>query len=137
MTGLPSTHASLLIRTDFTDGIAWEETKAAALAESEDGFQAYLHVVDDVIGGEATWQDLRSATLALEHHAAVLFIADRAALVGDHPIRVVDLSSESRPPFRCLARELWAVDNNLNTANMDWEEFADNVEADGIYRGFS
>lgn len=136
MTGLPSTNASLLVRTDFTDGSAWDETKAAALAENEDGFQAYLHVVDDVTRRDATWQELRSAALALEHHAAVLFIADRVALLGDHPTQVVDLSSESRPPFRCLARELWAVDTNLNLANMDWEEFADNVEADGIYRGF-
>ncbi len=137
MTGLPSTEASLLVRTDFNDGAAWEETKAASLAENEDGFRAYLHVVDDATLSEATWQDLRRATRALEHRAAVLFIADRAALAGDHPVQVVDLSSDSRPPFRCLARELWGVDNNLNMANMEWEDYADNVESDGIYRGYS
>ena len=136
MTGLPSTEASLLVRTDFSDDTAWEETKAAALAENDDGFRAYAQVVDDATLREATWQDLRGAALDLEHRAAVLFIADRAALWGDHPIQVVDLSRDSRPPFRCLARELWGVDNNLNLANMDWEDYADNVEADGIYRGF-
>lgn len=136
MTGLPSTEASLLVRTDFNDDVAWEATKAAALAENDDGFRAYVHVVDDATLREATWQDLRRATLALEHRAAVLFIADRAALAGDHPIEVVDLSSNSRPPFRCVARELWGVDNNVNTATMDWEDYADNVESDGIYRGF-
>jgi hypothetical protein len=137
MTGLPSTEASLLVRTDFNDDAAWEETKAATLAENGEGFRAYLQVVDDATLREAIWQDLRRAALALEHRAAVLFIADRAALAGDHPIQVVDLSSDSRPPFRCVARELWGVDNNVNMANMDWEDFADNVEADGIYRGFS
>jgi hypothetical protein len=136
MTGLPSTEASLLVRTDFSDDAAWEETKAAALAENEDGFRAYARVVDDPTLREATWQDLRGAALDLELRAAVLFVADRAALAGDHPLQVVDLSRESRPPFRCLARELWGVDNNLNLANMDWEDYADNVEADGIYRGF-
>ena len=137
MTALPSTEASLLVRTDFTDGAAWEETKAAGLAENEEGFRAYVHVVDDATLTDATWQDLRNATLALDHRASVLFVADHAALAGDHPIQVVDLSHDSRPPFRCVARELWAVDNNLNISNMDWEDFADNVESDGIYRGFS
>jgi hypothetical protein len=137
MAGLPSTEASLLVRTDFSDGIAWEKTKAASLAESDDGYRAYLHVVDDATLGEATWQDLRRAILALERHASVLFVADSAALAGDHSIQVVDLSRASRPPFRCLAKELWGVDNNLNLANMEWEDFADNVEADGVYRGFS
>ena len=137
MTGLPSTEASLLVRTDFTDGVAWEKTRAASLAESDEGSRAYLQVVDDATLGEADWQDLRRDVLALERHAAVLFIADRAALAGDHSIQVVDLSSASRPPFRCLARELWGVDNNLNLANMEWEDFSDNVESDGVYRGFS
>lgn len=136
MTGLPSTEASLLVRTDFTDGDAWEETKAASLAENDDGFRAYVHVVDDATLGEATWQDVRRATMALDHRAAVLFIADSAALTGDHPIQVVDLSSASRPPFRCVASELWGVDNNVNIAKMDWEDYADNVESDGVYRGF-
>jgi hypothetical protein len=136
MTGLPSTEASLLVRTDFSDDTAWDETKAAALAENDSGFQAYVRVVDDATLNEATWQELRRAALDLERRASVLFIADRTALAGDHPIQVVDLSRELRPPFRCLARELWAVDNNLNLANMDWEDFADNVESDGVYRGF-
>lgn len=136
VTDLPSTEASLLVRTDFSDSVAWQQVTAAALAENEDGFRAYLHVVDDPALEEATWQDLRRAVRDLEHHASVLFIADGTALAADHPVQVVDLSRASRTPFRCLARELWGVDNNLSTANMDWEDFADNVESDGVYRGF-
>jgi len=41
-----------------------------------------------------------------------------------------------QPPFRCAAEELWSIDNNLNLANMDWEEFGNYVDADGVYRGF-
>lgn len=137
MTGLPSTEASLLVRTDFTDSAAWEKTRAASLAESDEGSRAYLQVVDEASLGEIGWQDLRRDVLALDRHAAVLFVADRAAQAGEHSIQVVDLSAASRAPFRCLARELWGVDNNLNLANMEWEDFADNVESDGVYRGFS
>jgi len=34
------------------------------------------------------------------------------------------------------AHELWSVDNNLNLANVDWDEFADNVDRAGVFRGF-
>jgi hypothetical protein len=79
--------------------------------------------------------DLRTAVLAGKH-ASVLFVVDEAASEGDFPIQVVDLSPERRTPFRCVARELWGVDNNLNLANMDWEEFASTTDVDGIHRGF-
>jgi Domain of unknown function (DUF6924) len=65
----------------------------------------------------------------------------------DHPILVVDLSDTylsvaefpeiaGRTPFRCIPSELWGVDNNLNIANMDWEDFAGAAGEDGVFRGF-
>jgi hypothetical protein len=32
--------------------------------------------------------------------------------------------------------ELWGVENNLNIANMDWEDFAGRVDESGVSRGF-
>lgn len=58
----------------------------------------------------------------------MLFVIGGPALAEDHPIQVVDLSPDARTAFRCAARELWGVDNNLSIANMDWEEFADHVD---------
>ena len=91
---------------------------------------------DDPDNDGLAWQDPRRAALVGDVHAAVLFVVDRPALDSDHPVLVVDLSSQARPPFRCVATELWGVDNNLNIANMDWEEFADRVDTDGVFRGF-
>ncbi len=136
MHSLPRTGDSLLVRTDFGDGPAWVRTREAALAENEDGFHAYLTVVDEPSFDGAPWQDLYAEARGVGQHAAVLFIADRAAMGEEHPIHVVDLSDEQRPPFRCTAAVLWSVDNNLNLANMDWEEFACAVDDDGIHRGF-
>lgn len=137
MTSLPSTDDSLLVRTDFGDESAWLRTREAALAENEDGFRAYVAVVDEPSLDTASWEDLRAAAREIEQHAAVLFIADQEAMGREHPIQVVDLSAEQRPPFRCAATVLWSVDNNLNLANMDWEEFASAVGEDGVHRGFS
>lgn len=58
---------------------------------------------------------------------------------GGHPRRAVRPEEErrspgTRSPFRSVPAELRAIDNNLNTANMDWEEFAGD---DGVFRGFA
>ena len=136
MSGLPSIQDSLFVRTDFTDERAWKAAEAAALAENDDGFRAYVRVIDEPRFAKCTWQALRQEVMALEQHAAVLFVVDGPALTDDHPILVVDLSDEPRAAFRCVAHELWGVDNNLNIANMDWDEFAGNVDEDGVFRGF-
>lgn len=137
MTALPSMEDSLLVRTDFADQLAWARTQQAALAPNEDGFRAYVTVIDEPSLAGASWEVVRACAREAERHAAVLFIADREALSGEHPILVIDLSDEQRPPFRCAAAGLWSVDNNLNLANMDWEEFASAVDNDGVHRGFS
>lgn len=136
MAGLPITNVSLLVRTNFADQAAWERMLAAALAETEDGFRADLAVVDDDTFEGASWEHLRALALAGGRHASVLFVADEAALSGSQPVQVVDLSTRDRPPFRCLAEQLWSVENNLNLANMDWEEFATAVDGQGVHRGF-
>ncbi|MFN8515091.1 MAG: hypothetical protein U0841_21405 [Chloroflexia bacterium] len=38
--------------------------------------------------------------------------------------------------FRAILPELWAIDANLSISNMDFFEFADSVDSDGIFRGF-
>jgi hypothetical protein len=50
---------------------------------------------------------------------------------------VVDLLDDGgKTPFRSIPSEIWSIDNNLNIANMDWEEFAGAADEDGIFRGF-
>ncbi len=123
------------MRTDFADDEAWTRACSAALAENSDGFRAYVTVVDERAMDGASWDQLRAAAIAGGRHAAVLFVVDRRALDDEHPILVVDLSAHARPPFRCIAQELWSVDNNLNIANLDWEDFAEQTDADRVFRG--
>lgn len=80
---------------------------------------------------------MKAAVRANDNGASVLFIADATTLTfPDHPVLVVDLQRNGgRVPFRCIPAELWAVENNLNIANMGWEEFADAVAEDGTFRG--
>lgn len=101
--------------------------------ECEDGFLAYIEPVSDAAFDRVSWDAVKAAVPADDHGAAVLFVADSTTLASpDHPILVVDLMG-SRPPFRCIPAELWAVENNLNIANLDWEDFADAAGADGVF----
>jgi hypothetical protein len=145
---LPERNCSLLVRTDFTSHDAWQQVAAAATRENEDGFQALAEPVSDPAFDRAGWETVKAAVPANGHGASILFIVDTIALNSpDHPILVVDLSDTflsaaqfpriaDRTPFRCIPSELWSVDNNLNLANMDWEEFTEAAGEDGVFRGF-
>ena len=133
---LPSTENSLLVRTSFADATAWADALSVVMTENEDGFRAYVDVVDDSAWDGVSWEQVRQAALKANDEVSVLFIVDRAALEPGYPIQVIDLD-DARQPFRCIARELWGVENNLNISNMDWEEFAEITDDDGVFRGFS
>lgn len=134
---LPTSDNSLVVRTTFSDEERWEDALSVVLTENEDGFRAYVEVVDDSAWDGASWKQVRQAALEANDPVSVLFIVDRAALEPGYPIQVIDLDDDARQPFRCIARELWGVENNLNISNMDWEEFAESTDHDGVFRGFS
>lgn len=125
------------VDTDPDDG-TWQAASEAALGESADGFRADAQPVSDPAFDGADWQAVRAAVPANSHGAMVLFIADRTALTSaGYPLLVVGLDPESsEQPFRCIAAELWSVENNLNLANMDWADFTGAVGPDGVFRGF-
>ncbi|MGW1341032.1 DUF6924 domain-containing protein [Kribbella sp. NPDC002412] len=138
MPTLPRTDSSLLVRTDFASDTAWQHLSDEAQRENEDGFRAYIETVSDPAFDGADWQAIQAAVPVTDTGASVLFIADTVALgSAEHPILVVALGEgSSELPFRTLPSELWAIENNLNIANMDWQEFAAAVDEDGVFRGF-
>jgi hypothetical protein len=137
----------LLVRTDFTDDDAWDQVQEEAQREyGPDGFQAYVAPVSDAAWGGAAWETVKAAAPAGDSGPSVLFIADSITFASpEHPILVVDLEDKylsltefpeiaDRTPFRCIPPALWSVENNLSISNMDWEEFAEDTDDDGVYR---
>ena len=136
MKKLPKTDNSILLRTDFSDDAAWAALCELVQVPSEEGFQAHLDCISDpAYDGLTVEQLLALAPKGGDHTFA--FLADRVALTNpERPVLVVDLYDEPGRTFRVMPREMWGVENNLSIANMDYYEFADNVDADGIFRGF-
>jgi hypothetical protein len=126
---------STVIRTDFSDDAAWEALCAAIEAPVGD-FRAYVRFVSDQANENATPAQI--AERLKDGDQTFVFIVDRTAITHpDHPILVVDLHDEPGRSFRVIPSAMWAVQNNLSIANMDFREFAEAVDSAGIFRGFS
>jgi hypothetical protein len=66
-----------------------------------------------------------------------LFVVDRASITDpDFPVLVIDLHESRGRSFRAIPTQIQSIENNLSIANMDFEEFAEAVGRDGIFRGF-
>jgi hypothetical protein len=101
-----------------------------------DELRTPLHIVSDSQYANATVDELL-ALLPSDTGHTFLFIADKTCVEhSDHPLLAVDLYEERGRTFRAIPSEAWGIQANLSLANMDWEEFADNVDEDGIFRGF-
>jgi hypothetical protein len=140
MSSLPLSNAALLVRTDFADDHAWEALCAEAEAMSDEGFRANLKPVSDPSFSTSTWEEVKAAVPHNNHGSVIVLVADTTTLTSpDHPVLVVDLmdfQGQHLEPFRCIPSELWGVENNLNIANMDWDDFAGAADEHRIFRGF-
>lgn len=133
----PGSDYSLLIRTDFSDEAAWESLCEGVHARSEEGFRAYFDFISDRAFRDATVEQLVEFAQKSKFQCFIC-VADATALTSpEHPVLVVDLSDNPGRTFRVIPHEIWGVENNLSIANMDFYEFADECDPDGIFRGFS
>ena len=133
MPKLPDAENALVVRTDFSDQGAWE-TVQREITEPVDGFQAYVHFVDD---RELSGLSLPEIVKAAGHDRSYVMVVDRTAIESsEHPVLVIDLYDEPGRTFRALPSCVQSIENNLSISNMDFEEFARAVGKDGIFRGF-
>ncbi len=162
MKSLPETEDTLLVRTDFSDGEVWEAVCSEARMMDPDVRKALefseecnrtagrplrrpieelgtsLHIIDDRDYADATCEQILSSLPPdSDSIHGFLFIADKVCMDhSDHPLLVVDLYHERGRTFRAIPSQIFGIQSNLSLANMDWEEFADNVDDDGVFRGF-
>ncbi|SFR29936.1 hypothetical protein SAMN04488564_12429 [Lentzea waywayandensis] len=144
-TQLPATPDVPVIRTDFSDQEAWERIKAGIGWVTPDEFEANVSFVDDPVFAGATVAELLAAGPDRPTHALLLVVDETTIRSAEHPILVVDLGSEADPDqgwpgeaagrsFRALPHTIQEIENNLTIANMDWGDFADGVDEDGVRR---
>ncbi|WP_109485436.1 DUF6924 domain-containing protein [Occallatibacter savannae] len=136
---LPKTENSPVVRTDFDDDSAWtrvrELIRQPISNEFGDTFRAYVTFVDDPAFRDLSEQQLLERVPPDFGHS-FLMVVDRAAMSEpEFPVLIIDLYDGRGRSFRAIPSQIQAIENNLSIANMDFEEFADYVGEDGIFRG--
>lgn len=149
--GPPTEGLTPVVRTDFTDGAAWQSVVAGITAPGEE-FTPEEVGLDPSEGPQFARADVRFiertdldgatpeevvADLRKTSDESFAFIVDRTTITdAEHPILCVDFSDEPPVTFRFVPSQSPAVQNNLELANMEAAEFADAADPDGIFRGF-
>jgi hypothetical protein len=136
MKSLPETDTSLLLRTDYSDDAEWMALCEAVQRPNQEGFMAYVDCLSDPSYDRLTVEQL-VALCPKGGGRSFAFIADGKTFADpERAVLVVDLYHQPGRTFRVIPGEMWGVENNLSLANMDYFEFAENVDADGVFRGF-
>lgn len=136
MERVPFTSKTILLRTDFSDDSKWETLCSKAQEPSVgDEFMAELECISDKNYENATNDEIVEAANKGPH--SIIFVADKKTIGNsEHPILCLDLKEEPGRCFRVIPSEMWSVENNLSLANMDFLDFAENLDDEGIFRGF-
>jgi uncharacterized protein DUF6924 len=135
MKAIPETTNALVLRTDFSDDAAWAEVCDRIRDPSLDDFRANVDCVSD-----RAFEGLRPAEVPellrpASRHTFLFLVDTRTITDPEHPVVVVDLYDEPGKSFRVIPSEMWGVENNLSLANMDFQEFAEAADRDGVFRG--
>lgn len=144
-------YAPVLLRTSFGDDAAWVRVRDGAQApwdpggsdDPEDAYEAALEIVDD-----PRYDGLTAAALVEAAGPEVfsfVFLADADGMRDpDDPTVLVVSIGDSQDEFnthgqsfRTVVSEVAAIEANLSLANMDFEDWAESVGADGVFRGFA
>jgi hypothetical protein len=144
VTGLPWPEDelySLVVRTDFTDDVAWSRVRSQIETPPPFLQQAGMShtpvaFVDDRRWDQLTVDDLVQLAKAAPNHP-VAFLVDHVTLTDpEHPVLAVDLDQEPGRTFRVIPSSIWDVQANLSIANAGWEDYVVQLDSDGVYRGF-
>lgn len=155
MKTLPQTDQTFLIRTDFSNDAVWREVLLAATrpgpqeaehlvmmkafyeaaGEPLDAIETNLHIVDDHDYAGATSEQLLQVLDQDANHILMIVVDETAIRDSEHPVLIVDLNEEPGRTFRALPSCVFGIESNLSICNIDWEDFAEGVDDNGVYRG--
>jgi hypothetical protein len=137
MKPISETDDALVLRTNFSNQAAWEEICTTIREPVGDlHFLANVDFIDDVEYANITKDQLLELIPPNYNHSFIIVVDYTAISLSDHPLLIVDVYESSGREFRAVPSQIQGIENNLSIANMDFEEFAESVDEDGVFRGF-
>lgn len=153
-----------VIRTDFSSEMAWSAVVERVTMPVDfedpdntdpgaDGYAPNVILVNDPEFTGVNGAALANVPVAATEAGGYVLLADARSMEeaisgGELTLAYVDLSvsdpddaelfkSFMGRTFRCVVTEIASVESNLSISNMDFHEFADNADPDGVFRGFA
>jgi len=147
-----------VIRCDYSDDRLWEIVKIQIATPRTDPlsgmeFTANIRCEEDLSFRNLSYLEI-VRRLPDDYPGFVLFLVDANCIQEqEHPLLVVGFSPKgqssddfSRTPketpsedittFRAIPSAISSIENNLSIANMDFDDFSNSVDRDGVFRGF-
>lgn len=143
-----------VIRTDFSDDEKWQHIcDLISAPQGGDGeeFYAYVEFISESENKDKNLSELVTSFPDSYQHMFCFVVDEECVTKPEHPLLVVGFEPEEyellgRPPcetpisdivtFRAIPSQIQGIENNLSLANMDYIEFAESVDDDGVFRGF-
>ncbi|MCU0389641.1 MAG: hypothetical protein MUE81_00840 [Thermoflexibacter sp.] len=137
MRKIPNTGNPLVIRTFFDNDTEWEIICKKIIAPDPIlDFKAYVDFLSSTEFENCTPEDFISIDEYKSYEHYFIFIVDEQTITNpEYPILCIGLKSDKGKAFRIIPSKMWSVENNLSIANMDFEDFQDTTDEDGVYRG--
>ena len=137
MKQIPESENAPVLRTDFSDQTVWEKIcKEILKPVGIFRFRANVEFIDNIDFTDLTKDQLLEILPTDYNHSFIIVVDQTAISHPEQPLLIIDLFDSSVREFRALPAQIQGIENNLSIANMDFEEFADAVHEDGIFRGF-
>jgi hypothetical protein len=137
MKQIPETDDALVLRTDFSNQAIWDAIcKAIREPVGIFRFRANVEFLSDPELTGLTKNQLLASLPRNYPHTFIIVVDEIAITHPEHAVLIVDLYERSGHEFRAIPSQVQGIENNLSIANMDFDEFADSVDEDGIFRGF-
>ena len=136
---LPKTNNPLVVRTSFENRKAWKEICKAIRAPVPapgDTFYAYVEFLENAEFQGLDTRELLARVPGDYRHSFVFVVDSTTINHPEYPVLVIDLRGAAGRHFRAIPATIQAIENNLSISNMDFSDFANAVDKDGIFRGF-
>jgi hypothetical protein len=132
---LPASDKTLVLRTDFSSDSGWDAVCVAVRKPFGDEILSDVEFVSDPEYDGLTVAQLLALAPPDEERTFTFIVDGPTISRPDNAILVVDLYEERGRTFRTVPAELFAIHANLSLANMDFADFAQDVNPDGVYTG--
>ncbi len=121
-----------LIRVFTKNDSIWKRITNQIKTPSKQGFIADLHIVEGGPFNTSFTKSMMTEPSPFYNYDFIIMADSLTFTQEPHTLLCQGLFENKGKSFRVLPQDIWKVENNLSTANMDFDEFIENCNNKGV-----